>query len=195
MLHLSKLLLKIKENKNLFLLKDMNYILGLTTTQIKDLKKYAVVKELIKETKREYFLTKAGEKYLSENPIQSWIIEEFQKQPAINLEYLKLEKAPPTLTKAIRCLARHLIEGEELKENSTEHYLVRELLCSNSTCKSIKHEIEAFVLKDKVKLTCVFERFSSAPYGLTKSIIAVLLLDVLVKNKDIMAIYDKGNFN
>lgn len=192
--HLNKLLKSIKADPQLFQSKEINYILGLTTTQIKDLKKYALVEGLIQESKREYFLTKAGEKYLNENPLQSWVSEKLPKRPEINLEYLKLDKAPPTLTKAIRCLARHLIEGEELKENSTEHYLIKELLCSNSNCKDIKKDIEAFVLEDRKSLVCVFERFTSAPYGLTKSIIAVLLLDILVKNKDIIAIYEQGQF-
>ncbi len=112
----------------------------------------------------------------------------YTSRPEINLEYLKLDKAPPTLTKAIRCLARHLIENEELKEYSTEHYLVKELLCTNSNCKDIKMEIEEYLLCDnKIKLTDLFDKFMKPPYGLTKSIIAVLLLDVIVKNSGLRA--------
>jgi len=86
-------------------------------------------------------------------------------------------------------------DNEELKENSTEHYLVRELLCSASTCADIKTEIENFIVQgSQVKLSCLFDKFSTLPYGLTKSIISILLLDTLVKNKDILAIYEQGQF-
>src|SRR5574344_1514148 len=193
--HLNKLLACVKADANLFKNPQINYIVGLTNTQIKELKKYALAQGLIKDDKREFYLTKSGEKYLKENPIKSWCDNAFSKRPEINLEYLKLDKMPPTVTKAIRCLARHLLEGEDLKENSTEHYLVKELLCSKSTCAKIKKEIEKFVLQNsKFKLTCLFEKFMTPPYGLTKSIVSVFLLDVLARNKDILAIYENAQF-
>ncbi len=193
--YLAKTLLAIRKDSKLFQNPEVNFILGLTTSQVKDLKKIAITEGLIEEHKREFTLTNAGEQYINEVPIISWTDEINNKRPEINLEYLKLEKTPPTVTKAIRCLARHLLEGEDLKENSTEHYLVKELLCSKSTCVKIKKEIEKFVLQNnKFKLTCLFERFMTPPYGLTKSIISVLLLDVLVKSKDILAIYENSQF-
>ena len=80
-----------------------------------------------------------------------------------------------------------------MKENSTESYLMKELLSENSKCKILKDEIEKFILcGKKVKLTDLFEKFTN--YGLTKSIIGILLLDVLAKNKDILAIYEKLQF-
>jgi len=195
MQRLAKLLTVIKKDSKLFKNPEVNFILGLTTSQVKDLKKIAIKEELIEEHKREFILTKAGEQYINEVQIISWVEEINNKRPEINLEYLKLEKTPPTVTKAIRSLARHLLEGEDLKENSTEHYLVRELLCSKSTCEKVKKEIEQFVLQNnKFKLTCLFERFMTPPYGLTKSIISVLLLDVLARNKDILAIYENSQF-
>lgn len=195
MQHLAKILTAIKKDSKLFQNPEINFILGLTTSQAKELKKTAISEGLIQETKREFTLTKAGEQYIEEVPIISWNDETNNKRPEINLEYLKLEKTPPTVTKAIRCLARHLLENEELKENSTEHYLVRELLCSRSTCAKVKKEIEKFILQNnKFKLTCLFERFMTPPYGLTKSIISILLLDVFTKNKDILAIYENGQF-
>lgn len=195
MQHLAKTLTAIKKDSKLFQNPDINYILGLTSTQVKELKKTAIAEGLIEGHKREFNLTKAGEQYINEVPIISWVDEINSKRPEINLEYLKLEKTPPTLTRAIRLLARHLLENEELKENSTEHYLVKELLCSRSTCAKIKNEIEKFVLQNnKFKLTCLFEKFMTPPYGLTKSIISVLLLDILAKNKDILAIYENGQF-
>ena len=195
MQYLAKILTAIKQDSKLFQNLEINFILGLTTSQVKELKKTAIAEGLIKEHKREFALTKAGEQYINEVPITSWIDEVNNKRPEINLEYLKVEKAPPTVTKAIRCLARHLLEGEDLKENSTEHYLVRELLCSHASCVTIKKEIEKFVLQNnKIKLTCLFEKFMTPPYGLTKSIVSVLLLDVLFRNKDVLAIYENGQF-
>lgn len=191
--HLNKLLYCVKKDSSIFKRPDLNFIVGLTNTQIKDLKKFAIANEFIKEDKKEFFLTEKGQKYLTENPLKSWCCNEFPKRPEINLEYLKLEKMPPILTKAIRCLARHLLENEELKENSIESYLMKELLSENSTCKNIKNEIEKYVLRGKkIKLTDLFEKFTS--YGLTKSIVGILLLDVLAKNKDILAIYEKLQF-
>lgn len=193
--HLAKILIAIKKNSKLFQNPEANFILGLTTSQVKELRKTAITEGLIEEHKREFTLTKAGEQYINEVPVTSWVDEINNKRPEINLEYLKLEKTPPTVTKAIRCLARHLLEDESLKENSTEHYLIREILCSQSTCNEIKNEVENFILQNnKVKLTCLFERFMTPPYGLTKSIISILLLDVLVRNKDILAIYENGQF-
>ena len=193
MQYLNKLLLCVEKDSTIFKNQDLNFIVGLTNTQIKDLKKHAITNELIKEEKKEYFLTEKARDYLKNNPFESWCSDEFSKRPEINLEYLKLDKMPPTLTKAIRCLARHLLEGEELKQNSTEAYLVKELLSDDSSCKEIKNEIEEYILQGKkVKLTDLFDKFVS--YGLTKSIVAVLLLDVLAKNKDILAIYEKLQF-
>lgn len=191
--YLNKLLVCVEKDPTIFKKSNLNFIVGLTNTQVKDLKKYAITNELIKEEKREFFLTAKGQEYLKENPIKSWCSEEYPKRPEINLEYLKLDKMPPTLTKAIRCLARHLLEGEELKENSTESYLMQELLAENSNCKDLKKEIEKYILQGKkIKLTDLFEKFMA--YGLTKSIVGILLLDVLAKNKDILAIYEKLQF-
>lgn len=191
--HLNKLLSCIEKDPTIFKNPDLNYIVGLTNTQVKDLKKYAITNEFIKEEKKEFFLMKKGKLYLQENPIISWCSKEFPKRPEINLEYLKLDKMPPVLTKAIRCLARHLLEEEELKENSIESYLKRELLSDTSSCIELKKEIEDYILQGKkVKLTDFFEKFMS--YGLTKSIVGILLLDVLAKNKEVLAIYEKLQF-
>lgn len=195
MQYLSKLLKAIENNPKLFQRHDINFILGLMTTQVKDLKRYALKENLISEQKREYFLTIFGKEYLAQNPKEKLADEENPKRPEINLEYLKEEKTPPSLTKAIRLLARHLLEGEVLKENSAEHYLVRELLCSKSSCAEVKKEIENVILQEnQFKLTALFEKFLAPPYGLTKSILSVLLLDILAKNKNILAIYENSQF-
>lgn len=193
--HLAKLLLAVKHDPKLFQNKQINYILGLANTQIKDLKKYATAENFITESKREFFVTLMGDKFIQDNPIVLWSDEINFKRPEVNLEYLKLNKAPPALTKAIRSLARHLLENKELKENSIEHSLIKELLCSASGCFKIKKEIEELILSsNKIQLTSIFEKFLNAPYSITKSIIAVLLLEILNKNKNVLAIYEKNQF-
>ena len=191
--HLNKFLSCVKKESTIFKNPEINFIIGLTNTQIKDLKKFAVSNGLIKEEKKEYFLTTKGTEYLKTNPVKSWCNEEFPERPEINLEYLKLEKMPPTLTKAIRCLARHLLEGDELKKYSIEESLMKELLSENSTCTKLKNEIEKIILQgEKIKLENLFNKFISL--GLTKSIIGILLLDILARNKNILAIYEKLQF-
>lgn len=195
MRYLSKILNAIENDPKLFQKPDLNYILGLTTTQIKELKKFALAQNYIHEYKRNFTLTIFGKEYLEQNPHKTWVNEENPKRPEINLEYLKEVKAPPTLTKAIRLLAKYLLEGGSLKENSTEHYLIRELLCSKSTCTEVKKEINDFVLQEnKFKITELFDKFLAPSYGLTKSMISVLLLDVLAKNIDILAVYENSQF-
>ncbi|MFI3301173.1 MAG: hypothetical protein R3Y28_07115 [Candidatus Gastranaerophilales bacterium] len=207
--YLNKILSCIKNDAKLFQNPEINHITGLTNTQIKELKKYVLENNLIQDCKREITLTDLGIEYLEENPLQSWCNQEMPKRPEINIESLKLEKAPPTLTRAIRLLAKHLIEGEDLKPNSNEDYLQREFLSETSNCKDLKTEIEEFILNPspqpspakgegasygKVKLTELFDRFSQAPYGLTKSITAILLLDVITTHRNVLAIYEQGQF-
>lgn len=182
--HLNKLLFHIESTPELFKQKDIGFILGLTNTQIKDLKKSAIENGFIVERQRQFYLTDLGKIYIQEHPFTP---------SGVNLEYLKFEKMPPILTKAIRCLARHLLENEELKEHSIETYLTQELLSGNSNCKNLREEIEKYILQGKkIKLTELFEEFVSKDY--TKSVVAVLLLDVLAKNRDNLAIYEKLQF-
>lgn len=182
--HLNKLLFHIESTPELFKQKDIGFILGLTNTQIKDLKKSAIENGFIVERQRQFYLTDLGKTYIQEHPFTP---------SGVNLEYLKFEKMPPILTKAIRCLARHLLENEELKEHSIETYLTQELLSGNSNCKNLREEIEKYILQGKkIKLTELFEEFVSKDY--TKSVVAVLLLDVLAKNRNNLAIYEKLQF-
>ena len=71
--------------------------------------------------------------------------------------------------------------------------MTQELLSGNSNCKNLREEIEKYILQGKkIKLTELFEEFVSKDY--TKSVVAVLLLDVLAKNRDNLAIYEKLQF-
>lgn len=193
MLFLNKLLLKIKDDSLIFKNPKINYILGLTNSQIKEVKKFALENEFINQKKQEYFLTKKGEFYLENHPIVSWNNEDFPKRPNLNLEYLKSEKTPATVTKAIRNLAKHLLDSEELKENSMESYIYEDILSQKSEFISLQKEMEDLIFQDKrVNFSEIYNKFLS--YGLTKSVTSILLLDFLSKNKDKLAVYEKYQF-
>ena len=193
MFFLNKLLKGIDEDSAIFKNPKINFILGLTTSQIKELKKFAISNGFITQNKQEYLLTdKAGE-YLKENPIKSWCCDEFPLRPELNLEYMKLDKTPSTVTKAIRNLAKHLLDGENIKENSMETHIQEELLSQNSKFNDLFNTMEDYLSTNKrVNLGGLYNDFSS--YGLTKSVISVLLLGILAKNKDNFAIYEKYQF-
>ncbi len=191
--YLNKLLCAVKNDAEIFRKPDINYRLGLTSSQVKELKKEAIAKGFILNSKHNVYLSESGELYLQEYPIVSWCNNEFPNRPEINQEYLKLDKMPPILTKAIRNIEKHFINNEEIKENSIEYNILKELFDDNSNCKNILKEIEETILKDgKIELNSVFNKFFA--YGLTKSIIAILLFHTIVKNKDKLAIYEKGLF-
>ena len=193
MYYLNKLLFAVKNDAEIFRKPDINYRLGLTTSQVKELKKEAVSKGLIINSKHNFYLSESGEIYLKENPIISWCNDEFPKRPEINQEYLKLDKMPPILTKAIRNIEKHFINNEEIKENSIEYNIIKELLSDDSICQNISKEIEESILQDgKIELISIYNKFLA--YGLTKSIISILLFNAITKNKDILAIYEKGLF-
>ena len=109
MLYLNKFLSKVKENPAIFKTPEIILVLGITSSQIKNLKKYALENQLITQSKQWYFLTEQGERYLSKNKIQEFENKQFPLRPVVNVEYLKEEKLPSVLTKAIRLLAKHLI--------------------------------------------------------------------------------------
>ena len=111
MQHLNKLLMRISQNEKLFKEPDLNFILGLTSTQIKELKKYALSNDFIFGEKHNFYLTSKGEEYLKNNEIEKWSNETYFKRPEINLEYLKIEKTPPAVTKAIRNLPKKVPNG------------------------------------------------------------------------------------
>ena len=189
---LNKFLKRIEENPTIFKNPKINYLFGLTTSQIKELKKYALSNGLIEQRKQEYHLTENGKIYLKNNPIKGWG-DDFPKRPELNLEYLKQEKMPATVTKAIRNLARHLLDGEELRENSMEKFIFEELLSEKSAFKHLSMELDdCFLTERRINLEEIFNKFYD--YRITKSIISVLLLGVLLKNKDCFAIYEKFQF-
>lgn len=193
MLFLNKLLKEIKENPKLFKNPNLNYIIGLTTSQIKELKKYAIEQNYIIQSRQEYVLTEKGKDYILDNPIKSWCCQEFPQRPELNLEYLKNEKTPAIVTRAIRKLSKHLLEGEILKRYSIEANIKEEILSEHSKFMSLQQEMENTLNNNKRHcLNDVYNKFLS--YGLTKSIISILLLNILARNKKSFAIYEKYQF-
>ena len=189
MLYLNKFLSKVKENPAIFKTPEIILVLGLTSSQIKDLKKYALENQLITQSKQWYFLTEQGERYLSKNKIQEFENKQFPLRPRVNVEYLKEEKLPSVLTKAIRLLAKHLIEKEPLKEFSLEHAIYED----TKNWKILLLKFEEEILNGKrVVLEDIYKKYLDA--GLTKSIISICLLIVLAQNTERIAIYEKFQF-
>lgn len=189
MLYLNKFLLGIKRNPRIFKADDIVISLGLTNTQIKNLKKYALENQLITQLKQEYFLTENGEKYLEENPIKSWADEFFSLRPNVNVELLKEEKFVPNMTKAIRNLARNMLENQELKEFSLEKALLLDL----KVCKNLSKEIENKILDGRRNsLLKIFENLQKK--GITKPLFYLNLLKIISDNLERIAIYEKSQF-
>ena len=189
MLYLNKFLKTIRENPTIFKSEDMIFKFGLTNTHIKELKKYALENQLITQEKQNFFLSKKGEEFLSQNPLESWKNEKYPLREDINVEYLKEEKTTAILTKAIRLIAKHLLENQLLKEFSIEHAVFEDI----KKCKNLTTKIENDILKEKkVCLEDIFKKYLD--HGLTKSIISVVILIVLHKNIEKIAIYEKSQF-
>lgn len=193
MLFLNKLLKGIKNYPTIFKDPRINFILGLTNSQVKELKRFAITNGFIIQKKQEFFLTEKGDLFLKNNPFESWQNSKFPKRPQLNLEYLKEEKTTPTVTKAIRNLARHLLDGEELKPYTMEAFIQEELLSENSKFKELTQELNASLSENhRINLSQIYQKFIS--YGLTKSVVSILLLGVLAKNKNNVAVYEKEQF-
>ncbi len=189
MLYLNKFLFTIKKNPNIFSAQDYIMRFGLTNTHIKDLKKYALENLLITHSKNEYFLTEEGKKYLNEHPIQKLKIKNTFIAPEINIEYLKEEKTSSVLTRTIRLAARYLLQNEPLKENSLEKALLAEIKNNEKLISQIE---EDFLNGKRIFLNEIFEKYMSK--GLTKSLFSIFLLDILSKNIERIAIYEKSQF-
>ena len=189
MLYLNKLLLGIKKDSLLFKSPEIVLKLGISSSQIKELKKYALENQLITQQKQEFTLTTLGEDYLVKNPIENLQVKSPLQAPNINVEYLKLEKTPAILTKAIRALGRYFIEKENLKEFSLEQALFEDIKRN----EKLKLKIEKDILNGKRNdLEYIFEKYINL--GLTKSLVSILLLVVLTENNERIAIYERAQF-
>lgn len=189
MLYLNKLLAKIKETPSIFKNPNIILILGLTNSQIKDLKKYALENQFITQSKQEYYLTEKGEEYLVKNPKKTWATSEYPLRSEVNFEYLKEEKTPSVLTKAIRNIAKHFLEDLPLKEFSPEQAILEDM----KKCQNLSSKIESDILSGKRKsLNTIYEKYIQK--GITKSLISLLILEIMVNSLDKIAIYEKGQF-
>ena len=189
MLYLNKFLKTIEENPTIFKSEDVILKFGLTNTHIKELKKYTLENQLITQDKQGFFLTKKGKDFLSKNPIEDWVNQKYHLREEINVEYLKEEKTTSILTKAIRLIAKHLLENQPLKEFSIEHAVFEDII----KCKNLITKIENDILNGKK--VCIEDLFNKyLQQGLTKSIISIVILIVLNKNIEQIAIYEKYQF-
>lgn len=189
MLYLNKFLAVIKENPLIFKSPDIIQKLGITSTQIKDLKKHALENQLILQEKQKTILTSKGENFLAENPLEKWCSKEFSLRPEIIVEYLKEDKAPAVLTRAMRLLAKHYIDKEPLKDNSLEKALYNDINNATKLYEKIKSDL---LSEKRVSIEKIFDKYLSK--GITKSLIALVILKVMVENIDKLAIYEKAHF-
>ncbi|MBQ7125657.1 hypothetical protein IJO12_01065 [bacterium] len=189
MLYLNKFLSAIKENSEILKSAEANYILGLTSGNINNLKKYALENGFIDIKKGSCFLTSSGEDYLLLNPILGWCSNEYPLRPNVNLEYLKDEKTSPALTKAIRNLAKHIINKEDIKKYSLEHVLLDDIERAGDLIFAIEGDIFS---ENKIPVKNIYDKYLQ--YGITKSLISVILLHILSNNIDKIAIYEKSQF-
>ena len=79
MLYLNKFLNEIKNNPVLLKSPHIILTLGISNSQIKELKKYALENQLITQSKFESNLTAKGEEYLAQNPFLAWATKYFLK--------------------------------------------------------------------------------------------------------------------
>lgn len=194
-LHITKLLLCLKDNPRLFQNQDLNFIVGLTSTEVSKAKRYIFTNNLATRVKQDVILSDSGFKFIYENQFQPWADSENPYRPDINLEYLKLAKHPPTLTKAIRCLADYFFSGKELKPYSMEANIYKEVFMEHSPCDNLRTEVINCISKNqKTNLTDLYEKYTSKPYGLTKSLTFLLLLYALANTKEEIAIYENHEF-
>lgn len=189
MLYLNKLLSEIKKDSKLFKDPEIILKLGLTTTDIKKLKKQALENQLITQSKQECFLTSKGEEFLVSNSTPKSQSQDFTLRPELNVEYLKEEKTPAVLTKAIRAYAKTLIENSPIKKLSLEQALIKDI----ENCKSLYSKLEADILNNKrVCLKPIYEKYLQK--GLTKSLISCVILAIITNNLEKIAIYEKSQF-
>lgn len=189
MLYLNKLLMNVKNDSKIFKSQEIILKLGLTNTQIKNLKKYALENQLITQIKQEYFLTEKGEKYIISNPLKKWSNKDFPLRPEINVEDLKESKTPANITKAIRLLAKNLLINLPLKSFSLEEALINDL----KACDRLKTLVEKEILSgNRLCIEEIFVKYYEK--GITKSLISIILLKVLTENLERIAIYEKTQF-
>lgn len=117
--------------------------------------------------------------------------------PTINNQILTTFEKSGNVTRILRKAIRHILEGELIKEKSKEAQVIEELFNKKDLkIGNIKDEIKLFIHRasEKTNLRLLYEKLSHPPYGLTRQIISLLLLDVLLKYKDKASLFEKGTF-
>lgn len=193
----SKFLCNLKDSPDLLKNSDKHVILGMTDSQIQNVKKYALDHNLLKESAKSiYCITKQAESFIKKHPYCSWISSEYPKRPDVNVEYLKYEKCPAALTRSIKSICRILMNEEQLKQNSIEECIIKEILLTSTSFKAINSEIADIIInkKERVTVSYLINKFQEKPYGLTASIIRILLCDFLISKKNQIAFFENNQF-
>lgn len=117
--------------------------------------------------------------------------------PTIKNEFLTASKSVATGTKAIRNIIKHLLNNDELKDDSLENDIFKELFTTDDEkIKKIKDKIKKFIhgADEKENLQKLYKELNQLPYGISNSIISLLLLDVLLKKSDKVSLFEKNIF-
>lgn len=192
---LSKLLVKIKLSKGLLNNKNACFICSFTKSQYTKMKKLALEKNLIEKNGSEYQITDRGSKFLKNCPYKNWQCSTYSMRPPLNLEFLKSDRVSSNITRYAKEVQRYLLENIEPAKNSIEDFIIQEILDDKSAFIDIKKTIEKDILSDiRVNIATIFEMYQKPPYGLTKSIICLLVSKIITQNKDKLAIFEKDIF-
>ena len=187
-IYITKILKLLQNEPDLFQNKNITYLSGLISSDISKIKKYLIDNNLIVIDKKQYFITNLGLKFLDANPtIDSYL------DKLTNLEYLKLQKTPTYVNKAINILAKHLLTEEHLQVGSVAYNILLELKQPNPHISKLREDIYNFIWKNKrTKLNELFEHYNKNIYALPKSLISIILLDIFVKHKNNLIIYQNN---
>ena len=136
-----------------------------------------------------------------EKTFNSFLSDIFDKKykhtPRINSEFLTSQKSTAIGTKTIKAVIKFLLEGNKLKKNAPENFILDEIF-KNTDIKiqNIRDEIEKFIhlSAEKTNLTKLYEKLSHAPYGLTKQVTSLFLLGTFLKLNDKVSVFEKGMF-
>lgn len=184
-LHVVKTLDLLEQAPTFFNLEEKTYLAGLTATELKDVKKYIIKNELVQACGKNLKVTEEGKKFCKRH---SFIPQNIDKYT--NLEFLKIIKTTPNVSKAINNLAKHLLNGNDIKIWSVEYNILRELKSNNVYLDKLRSEVEDFFLNnDKILVSQYFKKYTSVPYSLTKSLATTLLLEFISKHKNNIVIY------
>ena len=207
----------IQENKNPYTIFGIMKHSAKISSNLKNLQIYHILQEKEKISELNFILEKQiqilfseidwyykGEKIEFEDEkefnsfLSSIFDEKYRHGLSIQSEFLSSNKTSATATRAIRTLVSSLINNTEIKENSTEYGIYKELLAENDDKSGlIRHEMDEFLQsseENRINLSEIYDKLKKEPYGLSNSIISVYLLAFILEHKTEVSLYEKGVF-